>query len=270
MTDDIRIAAHPYGYVRVLGSDLYEAADTIFAEIAAGGYDGIEVMHSMLEAEEAVDRLGALSEEHSLPIIGASFGGNMWDASLTEDFVVRTVRIARQLQALGAHQLGISTGSTGEPKTDEQLDTQAALVRRMIDICAEHGIALNAHNHTYEVDWELRELRGMLERVPELRLGPDLNWLHRAGVDPVWFLREFADRIVFLHLRDQTGEVWEQVLGEGELDWAGIATALDEIDFSGWAAVELAFRAEHPVTRPMGDNYRMSLEFLRRLFGQEG
>ena len=49
---------------------------------------------------------------------------------------------------------------------------------------------------------------------------------------------------------------------------APMAAALDEIDFSGWAAVELAFRAEHPVTRPMGDNYRMSLQFLRRLFGQ--
>ena len=268
MADDIRIAAHPYGYVRVVGSDLYGAADTIFADLAAGGYDGIELMHTMLEADDAVERLGALSEEHGLAIIGSSFGGNMWDPSLSEDLVLRTTRIARQLQALGAHQLGISTGSTGEPKSDEQLDTQAALVRRMIDICAEHRITLNAHNHTYEVDWEMHELRGMLERLPELRLGPDLNWLHRAGVDPVWFVREFADRIVFLHLRDQTGEVWEQVVGDGEQDWDGLAAALDEIDFSGWAAVELAFRAEHPVTRPMGDNYRMSLQFLRRLFGQ--
>ncbi len=268
MTRDIRIAAHPYGYVRIHGLDLYAIADTIFGDLAAAGYDGIELMHTMLEAEEAVERLGELSERDGLPIMGSSFGGNMWDASLTDDWLAKTERIAEQVEALGGHHLGISTGSTGEPKTDAQLDTQAALVRRMIEICAAHGVTLDAHNHTYEVEWDLHEVRGMLERIPDLKLGPDLNWLRRAGVDPLEFVRTYADHVVFLHLRDEANEVWAESLGEGDEDYDELARVLDEIDFTGWAAVELAFRAEHPVTRPMGENYRLSLEHLRAAFGQ--
>jgi len=108
----------------------------------------------------------------------------------------------------------------------------------------------------------------MLARLPELRLGPDLNWARRAGCDPLEFVREHADRIVFLHLRDQAGDVWVQSLGEGEDDYGALAALLNEIDFTGWVAVELAFRAEHPVTRPMGENYALSLQHLRRAFGQ--
>ncbi|MGC9318701.1 MAG: sugar phosphate isomerase/epimerase family protein [Armatimonadota bacterium] len=270
MTSDIRIAAHPYGYVRAVEDrNLYQAADRIFADLAEAGYDGIELMHTMLEAEEAVDRLEALSTEHDLPIIGTSFGGQMWDPDQTEEIAAQTERIAGQIQALGGHHLGISTGSTGKPKTQEQLDTQAALIRRMIEICKPRGITVDMHNHTYEVDWDLHELRGMIERMPELKLGPDLNWLRRAGVDPLQFLRTYADRIVFLHLRDQAGELWPQALGEGDEDWEAVAAVLDEIDFSGWAAVELAHEREVELTRPMGENYRLSLQHLRRAFHRQ-
>jgi len=270
MTEDISIAAHPYGYVRVLeDGDLYGAAEQIFSDLAEAGYDGIELMHTMLEPEQALERIGALSEQHDLPVIGASFGGNMWDATLTGELIARTERIAAQIEALGGHHLGISTGSTGEPKTDEQLDTQAALVRRMIGICESHGITLDAHNHTYEVEWDLHELRGMLERIPDLRLGPDLNWLRRAGVNPLQFLRDHAERIAFMHLRDQAGAAWVQSLGEGDEDYGALAGVLNEIGFSGWVGVELALRAEEPVTRPMGENYRLSLLHLRAAFGQQ-
>lgn len=270
MTSDIRIAAHPYGYVRAVADrDLYGAADRIFADLADAGYDGIELMHTMLEADEAVDRLAALSDEHDLPVIGSSFGGQMWDPAQSEEIAARTERIAEQIEALGGHHLGISTGSTGELKTDEQLDTQAGLVRRMIDTCQHRGIIVDMHNHTYELQWDMHELRGMIERLPDLKLGPDLNWARRAGVDPLQFLRTYADRIVFLHLRDQTGELWPQALGEGDEDWEAVAAVLDEIDFSGWVAVELAHEAEVELTRPMRENYRLSLQHLRRAFGQQ-
>lgn len=268
MTRDIRIAAHPYGYTREVGSDLYGAADRIFADLASAGYDGIELMHTMLDDPGSVRRLGALSRKHGLPIIGSSFGAQMWDEALSEAILERTREIAGQLKALGGHQLGISTGSPGGQKSEEQLDVQAAVVRAMIETCAREGIVLNAHNHTYELDWNQFELQGMLARLPELKLGPYLNWVLRAGYDPLAFVREHADRIVFLHLRDQADDIWVQSLGEGEDDYEALAALLDEIDFGGWVAVELAFRAEHPVTRPMGENYALSLQHLRQAFGQ--
>ncbi len=270
MIADVKIAAHPYGYVRVLhGGDLYRAAPLIFADIKLGGYDGIELLHTMLEPEGAEEEMLALSEHNELQIIGSSFGGNFWDPELSDEWLRKTERIAAQIAGLGGFHLGISTGSTGQPKTDEQLDTQAAVVRQMIDICAAEGVVLNAHNHTYEVDWGQHELRGMLKRIPGLKLGPDLNWLRMAGLDPWQFVREHGDRIVFMHLRPQRDDAWVQTLQESDDEWLTLPEIIDDIDFSGWVAMELAFRAEHPVTRPMGENYRLCAEQLRAVLKQE-
>ena len=60
----------------------------------------------------------------------------------------------------------------------------------------------NLHNHNYEVENDMHDLKGTLARLPHTKLGPDLNWLVRGGVDPVAFLRQYASQIVFLHLRD--------------------------------------------------------------------
>lgn len=264
MTDDVMIAAHPYGYTAVVEDrDLYRAAEQIFSDLARAGYDGIELMHTMLDPLGAEDEMRELSQTFRLPVIGSSFGAQMWDAGKSDEIIEQTERICEQLDVLDAHQLAISTGSTGEPKTDEQLDTQAGVVREIMAICDEHGLQMNVHNHTYEVDWDLHELKGMLERIPEIRLGPDLNWLRMAGLDPWEFVRNYGDRIVYMHLRPQREDRWVQTFGESDDDWTKLPEVIDEIDFRGWVGVELAFREEHPVTRSMGQNYALCLEFLR-------
>jgi sugar phosphate isomerase/epimerase len=223
----------------------------------------------MLQPFGAEREMRDLSDEHDLPVIGSSFGDQMWDAEKSRQILDQAERICAQLDMLGASQLAISTGSTGEPKTDEQLDTQAGVVREIMGLCDQYDLQLNVHNHTYELDWEMREFKGMLERIPGIKLGPDLNWLRRAGVGPWEFVREYGDRIVYMHLRPQRGEAWVQTFGESDTDYTNLADVIDEIDFRGWVGVELAFRPEHPVTRGMGQNYAMCLEFLRATLGQE-
>jgi len=265
MTTDVKIAAHPYGYTAVVAEgDLYRAAEQIFSDLGRAGYDGIELMHTMLAPLGAEREMADLSSAHGLPVIGSSFGGQMWDAAKSAEILGQADRLTEQLQSLGAHQLAISTGSPGEPKTDEQLDTQAELVRRIMALCESRGLTLNAHNHTYEVDWDQHELKAMLARIPELRLGPDLNWLRRAGIYAWAFLRQCGERIVFMHLRPQRDDRWVQTLAEGDEDWTELARVINEMDFRGWIGVELAFRPENPVTRSMGQNYALCLDFLRK------
>ena len=69
-----------------------------------------------------------------------------------------------------------------------------------------HGVVLNLHNHTYEVENVMHDLEGTLARIPDVKLGPDLNWLVRAGVDPVEFIHRFGKQIVFMHIRDQKAD----------------------------------------------------------------
>ena len=166
----------------------------------------------------------------------------MWDRRRHAEVLADAELVIPRLAKLGGRTLGTSVGSArAQPKTPEQLDAQAELLRKIIAICKANGVVLNLHNHTYEVENDLHDLKGTLARIPDVKLGPDLNWLVRGGVDPVEFIRQYGDRIVFLHLRDQKADgKWSEAMGEGNMDYAAIGKALREIGFSGHAVIELA------------------------------
>ena len=165
-----------------------------------------------------------------------------------------------RLGKLGGHTLGTSVGPSPKPKTPEQLDAQAELLRKIMALCQDHGIVLNLHNHTYEVVNDMHDLRGTLARIPEVKLGPDLNWLVRAKIDPAAFIRRFGRQIVFMHLRDQKADGrWSEALGEGVTDFAAIAAALREIPFTGRAVIELAHERDFRPTRPLRESLKISL-----------
>jgi sugar phosphate isomerase/epimerase len=124
---------------------------------------------------------------------------------------------------------------------------------------------LNLHNHTYEVENNLFDLSGTLKRIPEVKFGPDLNWLLRAHVDPVDFLKRFRDNIVFLHLRDQLNNgKWTESIGEGDVDFKKIANTLRDIGFQGYAIIELAHEEGFKPTRPLRESLKMSREFIQK------
>jgi sugar phosphate isomerase/epimerase len=176
-----------------------------------------------------------------------------------------------RLAKLGGRTLGTSVGAIkwGHKirKTPEQLDAQAELLRTLTTLCEKNGVVLNLHNHTYEVENDLHDLKGTLARIPDAKLGPDLNWLARGGVDPVEFLRQYGKQIVFLHLRDQHQDGrWSEALGEGDMDYAPIAGALREINFQGDIIIELAHESDFKPTRPLRESLKMSREFVGRVF----
>lgn len=135
-------------------------------------------------------------------------------------------------------------------------------------IWEEHGIQPNLHNHTYEVENNLHDLKGTLERIPDAKLGPDINWLIRAGVDPVEFIETYGDKIIYLHIRDQyqNGE-WTEYVGQGTTDFKAIASALKAKNFSGLAAIELAFPNDFEPQYPLKKDWKKSRQFVQKAFG---
>lgn len=265
----ILVGGHPWVYAAKLPQyDITPKLDEIFADMKYAGLDGVELMSSALAHDGAVDRIQALSKAHSLPVIGASFGGNMWDRKLHAKVLADARLAIPRLAAVGGRTLGISVGSTKELKTPAEFDAQAECLRTIMGICAEHGVVPNLHNHTYEVKDGMHDLRGTLERIPDAKLGPDLNWLVRGGVDPVAFIAEFGKQIVFLHLRDQRADgQWSEAMGEGDMDYAAIGQALERAGFSGDAVIELAHERAFVPTRPIRESFKMSREFVRKTVG---
>ena len=197
-----------------------------------------------------------------------SFEGAMWDRSRHAEVLSDAQLLIPRLEKLGGKTLGTSVGHAPKPKTPEQLDAQAELLRKLITLCNDHGIVLNLHNHTYEVENQLHDLKGTLARIPDVKLGPDLNWLIRGGVDPVQFIHDHGEQIVFLHLRDQKADgKWSEAMGEGCTDFGAIGKALHDVHFSGVAVIELAHEGGFKPTRPLRESLKMSREFVRRDHG---
>ena len=232
------------------------------------GMDGIELMHTALRPDGAVKRIQALSDKHNLPVIGTSFSGAMWNREKHDDVLKDAQRVIVRLSKVGGNTLGTSVGSAGRIKTEAELDAQAEMLRKIMKICEDNGVVLNLHNHTYEVENDLYDLRGTLKRIPKAKLGPDLDWLVQGGVDPVEFIRTYGDRIVFLHLRDQKKDkTWVESLGEGDMDYKAVSKALREVGFAGIVVIELAHAKGFKPTRPLRESLRMSREFVRKTLG---
>ena len=265
----VLIGGHAWVYAAPLpGYDYTPVLEQIFADFKYARIEAFELMDTVLLHEDAVERIGGLSHKYSLPILGTSFGADMWDRSQHQAIMEKAQTVITRLAQLGGRTLGTSVGRAPAPKTPEQLDAQAEILRKIIALGLAHGVILNLHNHTYEVENGMHDLEGTQARIPEVKLGPDLNWLVRGGVNPVEFIERFGKQIVFLHLRDQKADgTWSEAVGEGNMDYAGIAKALQAIPFKGDAVIELAHEKGFQLTRPLRDDWKISREFVHKTLG---
>ena len=263
------VGAHPWVYAATQPRyDITPILPRIFADMRYAGIEAIELMHTALHPKDAVQRIKALAEEHRLPVLGASFGAAMWDRKQHQAILDDAALVIERLAELGGRTLGTSVGASPQRKTERQLDDQAELLRKIIALGQAKKVVLNLHNHTYEVVDNLHDLKGTLKRIPDVKLGPDLNWLVRGGVDPAAFIRQYGKQLVFLHLRDQKSDGrWSEAMGEGNMDYAAIAKALQEVGFCGDAVIELAHEHNFKPTRPIRESLKISREFARKVLG---
>jgi sugar phosphate isomerase/epimerase len=263
------VAAHPWVYAAPLPEhDITPVLEQVFSDMSYAGIEAIELIQEALRHPDSVERIGALSHKYRLPVLGASFLADMWDRSKHAAIMDYAGMIITRLQELGGRTLGTSVGKAPQKKTPEQLDAQAEILRKIIAFGNEHGVVLNLHNHTYEVEDGEYDLNGTLARIPDAKLGPDLNWLVRAGVDPVDFIRRHSAHIVFMHLRDQKADgTWSEAMGEGVTNFTAVGKELHKMGYSGDMAIELAHERNFARTRPLRESLKMSREYVRRTMG---
>lgn len=263
------VAGHPWAYAAPLPKyDIYPILDQVFADFSRAGIEAIELMHNSFSHEDFVERAGEASAKHKLPVIGTSYGAAMWDRAQQNATLENAEMVIEKLGNLGGRTFGTSVGDAGRKKTPEELDVQAETLKKISAMCGKHEIVLNLHNHIYEVKNGEYDLKGTLARFSGVKLGPDVDWLKGAGVDPAGFIRRYGKRIVYAHLRDRKADgVWSEAMGEGAIDYTEIARAFREVSFQGDVAIELAHPQGFTPTRPLGESFRISREFVRKTLG---
>jgi len=264
------VGAHVWIYASTQpGYDVSPILPQIFADMKYAGLDGVETMEHPLRKEETTKLIAELIEEHQLPLLGTSYGAAMWDKSKHSEILEDVENILSNMASVKARTFGTSVGHPSDRiKTEDELDVQAELLVKLMALGKKNEVVLNLHNHIYEVENNLFDLKGTLKRIPDIKLGPDVNWLLRAGVDPISFLKEYQNNINFIHLRDQLSNgLWPESMGEGDVDFVDLGEVLDSIDFNGDLVIELAHEGGFIPTRPIKESLKMSREYMQESMG---
>ena len=155
------------------------------------------------------------------------------------------------------------------------------------DRAAERGVTACVHPHWGTMVQNADEVEKLLEDT-DVDLCLDTGHLTAGGADVVDLVRRHADRVAIVHAKDVhkgmtdrllTGRLtWSEgiragmfaPIGQGDIDFAAIARALEDAGFDGYWVLEqdIMIDAEPaPGAGPLGD-VRASLEALCQLAGQ--
>jgi inosose dehydratase len=183
--------------------------------------------------------------------------------------------------------LAAATGTDGYDARptldDEQWDTLLANLDRLADAAADRGVLAVLHPHV----GTMVENRAEVERVlagSAIRLCLDTGHLLIGGTDPLQLARDVPDRIAHAHLKDVDAELAAEVqagalsyteavakgmytpLGKGDIDIAGIVTALRGSGYDGWFVMEqdTILDAEPVDKGPLAD-VEASVTFMRNV-----
>ena len=147
----------------------------------------------------------------------------------------------------------------------------------------EYGLGAVFHPHVGAFVETEAEIDRLLTETDPLYVNLCLDTAHCmfGGGDPLAVCRRWSDRLKYLHLKECDGNVLQTVrakawdyfraveedvfpeLGRGSVDFAGLLTLLDEMDYDGWAVVEqdiLPNRGINPL-----DSAKRNLAYLREL-----
>jgi inosose dehydratase len=256
----MRIAAAPisWGVCEVPGWGHQLSPDQVLTEMAAVGVAATELgPEGFLPSDPA--ELTTLLDSYGLSCVGAFVPVLLHDVD--HDPVPEIAAPLDALVASGAAVLVLAaaTGTDGydsRPTLDDaQWNTLLANLDRLADVAAERGVLAVLHPHV----GTMVETRTDVERVLDgsaIKLCLDTGHLLIGGTDPLQLAREVPGRIAHAHLKDvdaalaarvQNGELtytdavrsgMYTRLGAGDIDIAGIVTALRANGFDGWFVME--------------------------------
>lgn len=168
------------------------------------------------------------------------------------------------------------------PLSDEEWKTLVGNLARLQDVVGAHGMTATLHPHVGTAIADRDAVLRLLDSS-DIAVCLDTGHLLIGGMHPLELLELAADRVAHVHLKDVRTAVAATVsagdssyiaavreglyapLGEGDLDIAGVVSALEAAGYQGWYVLEqdCALDAE-PAARggPVLDVQR-SIEFLR-------
>jgi inosose dehydratase len=240
-----------FGYAAITWGGNDEQA---IADISSVGFRGIQLRSNVLETYgQRPAALRDLLAQHKLPMVALSSGNLRLDPSMQADEIAKHARHAQFVRDAGGLFLQVIDERPKErPIERADYPRLGRLLTELGKRTADLGIPLAYHHHMNSLGERPDEIAHILEATDGryVKLLLDVAHWKQGGGDPVKAVRDYADRLGFLHIKDvqspipgATGDLSRSYrfveLGRGSVDLKGVFAALAAVRFSGWAIVEL-------------------------------
>ncbi len=243
----------------------------VLNQIAATGYSGLELgAWGFLPTDPAA--LRSELERRTLNLLSAYVPVKLVDAGAHEGAERIALMVGQLLAQLGAKAIVLADDNGTVPAliaqagrvTDvrlspDQWDVVAMGVNRIARrVHDDLGLKVVFHQHIAGYVETAAETRELMSRTDDDLVGLCLDTGHwtYAGGDALACVREYGERIRYLHLKDCNPVVAQQCreqaldyfqataagifceLGQGMVDFPGVFAAMEQLGYDGWAVVE--------------------------------
>jgi len=245
-----------FGYAAITwdGND-----DQAIVDIASLGFRGIQLRSNIVP--RFIDRPAALREQlerHGLTLVALSSGDLSIDPAVERDQLELHSRHAHFLQQVGGLYLQIiDERPRGRVATGADHTRLGRLLTELGKRTADIGVPLSYHPHLGRLGEKPNEIWAIVAASDPRYVKFQLDTAHyqQGGGDPAQAVKEYADRLLFLHIKDL----------ESPIPGAGPSTA-SSTDPSSWKrltkvpSVEMAFpvSSTSAVQRPSPRSRRSS------------
>ncbi len=156
-----------------------------------------------------------------------------------------------------------------EPKTDAELQVEADSLNRMGRTLADHGFELRVHHHTPQLEQHAREWHFILAHTEPrvVHICVDVDWAYEGGYEPIAFLRKVGNRLREIHVRSARNKIWLEDVEDSDIDYRQVAAYLKKENLKPLIVVELAYRPQTKITRPLEEDLRLSRIYTEKIFG---
>lgn len=269
----IRIASAPVSW------GIYEFKDIepkypfarVLDEMVETGYTGLELgPWGYLPTDP--DKLRPELEKRGLQLLSSYVPVKLVDASAHEAGEAHALKVGKLLAALGAGNIVLADDNgtvpelvakagqrTGSMLTSDQWDVFAKGVNRIARrVHDELGLKVVFHHHCAGYVETPAETRNLMDRADHELVGLCLDTGHwqYAGGDALGCVREYGERVRYLHLKDCDPNIRQQCidqklgyfdatkagvfceLGKGSVDFPAIIAEMEKLGYDGWAIVE--------------------------------
>jgi inosose dehydratase len=159
-----------------------------------------------------------------------------------------------------------------DAQTRERRRTLVNALRWLGDYASERGVRIALETHD-GLTRNGKLARGLLDEVDHAAVGFNYDTgnicYYNEGIDPAEDIREVAERVIHVHLKDTQGgkNQWQFcALGDGRVNFPQVIAALDAVGYEGPYSLEIEGMEGEDLTREQHlQRIVRSVEYLRRI-----